>query len=406
MSYQLLDPREEEELFKSRLLNVEEKPFKRITKRLALLNRVVASAGVQEQTPPPETEGEEATPAATDDVTRRKETLAEIAKLREDITLDFAAFDSSIARLQFLSAANARERARYADHRVKIEDKCSEVRDDALVKLRSKLESARATLAQRQAFDALADKITSSKTLWPRPEQQATIDKLEDECRQLQRESEAYAETWSERKQQFARIMDESMRLRRQIRDEKEEVERREGMDEEEEAANAQSGGAAGSAARGTTPAPGATPAASGATPAEGAAATGGNNTPASGAGATLNVPEANTNGATSPRSPRSPAAEANENGQTLRPDSAATAGRTSRSVSRDATPLPSVSAAATPEPATAQIEEGEGEGDDVDMVEVDEQERLAAQQQEQEDGETPLTAAATPASTEKMDTT
>lgn len=405
MAYQLLDPREEEELFKARLLNVEEKPFKRITKRLATLNRVVAAAGVQEQTPPPEGgegEGDETPNDETGNGTLRKqkETLAEIAQLREDVTLDFAAFDASIARLQFLAAANARERARYTERRVTIDDTCRDVRDDVLVNLRSQLETARATLAQRQVFDALADRITSSKTLWPRPEQQATIDKLEDECRQLQRESEAYAVTWGERKQQFARIMDESMRLRRLIRDEKEEVERREGMDEEEEAAAAGTTTAPGPT-RGTTPAPGtAAAAAVGAAATSAPATAGDNNTPASAAGATLNVPEVTTNGASSPRSPRSPApAEADDNSQTLHPESAA-ALATRGSVSRDVTPLPSVSAAPTPEPTTTQNDEG----DDVDMVEVDEEDRVAAAAQD--DGATPLTAAATPASTEKMDTT
>ncbi|KAL1893761.1 hypothetical protein Sste5346_006264 [Sporothrix stenoceras] len=403
MAYQLLDPREEEELFKARLLNVEEKPFKRITKRLALLNRVVASAGVQEQTPPPEAEGERegeaanresAPPVPSVAVVDKEKNLAEIAQLREDITLDFAAFDSSIARLQFLAAANARERTRYADHRLTIEDTCRSVRDDTLVGLRSQLETARATLKQRQAFDALADKITSSKTLWPRPEQQATIDKLEDECRQLQRESEAYAVTWSERKQQFARIMDESMRLRRQIRDEKEEVERREGMDEEEEGAAGGASGPAGIAgARGTTPAPGTAAAA-----ANMSAAPSAGDTPASAAGgATLNVPEVTTNGASSPRSPA--AVDADDNSQALHPDSAAAATNGDA-----ATPLPSTSVAATPEPTSTQNEDG----DDVDMVEVDEEERLAAAAAAAQDdgGATPLTVAETPASTEKMDTT
>lgn len=391
MSYQLLDPREEEELSRARLLNIEEKPFKRITKRLVTLNRVVASAGVQEQTPPPEADGEEAANRGGAPPVSKEKDLADIAQLREDITLDFAAFDSSIARLQFLAAANARERARYADHRLTIEATCQSVRDDTLVGLRSQLETARATLKQRQAFDVLADKITSSKTLWPRPEQQATIDKLEDECRQLQRESEAYAVTWGERKQQFARIMDESMRLRRQIRDEKEEVERREGMDEEEEAAAA--GQAGGGGARGTTPAPGTAAAAAGGAGASAAPSAG--DTPASTAGGTtLNVPEVTTNGASSPRSPA--AIEADDNSQGLHPDAAA------------GTPLPSISAAATPEPTTNTQNE---DGDDVDMVEVDEEEqRLAAEAAAagREDGAaTPLTIAAeTLASTEKMDTT
>lgn len=45
-------------------------------------------------------------------------------------------------------------------------------------------------------------------------------------------ESMEYAQTWGERREQFGRIVEEGMNLRRLIRDEKEEVERREGMEE------------------------------------------------------------------------------------------------------------------------------------------------------------------------------
>ena len=278
MAYQLLDPREEEELFKVRLLNVEEKPFKRITKRLALLSRVAAQA-VQEQTPPPDSASNDNNDdAATEDT--KSALAAEIAQLREDVTLDFAAFDSSIARLQFLGQANTSERARYAERRQTVEDTCGNVRAN-MQSLREQLEQARATLTQRQAFDVLADRITASKTLWPRADQEATILKLEDECRQLQGESETYLSTWRERKQQFARIMDESMKLRRQIRDEADEVERREGMDEEGEAGEGSAGSQTQALAQaaGTTPVP--TGAEAGSTP-----------TPAAGAGQTL-APEA-----------------------------------------------------------------------------------------------------------------
>lgn len=227
--WSLLDEKEEAELHKSRLLNVEEKPFKRITKRLQTLNALAAAAIRQAPTPPPEggaTNEEDGVPASDDaDATA-------LSALREDVTLDFAAFDSSVARLQFLLTANARERDRYAADRGRIQETSRRVRDDAAA-LRARLESARETLERRKKFDELADKITANKSLRPRAEQAASLAKLEDECAQLERESEEYSRTWRERRQQFEKIMDESMRLRRQIRDEKEEVERREGMDDD-----------------------------------------------------------------------------------------------------------------------------------------------------------------------------
>jgi hypothetical protein len=231
-SWSLLDEKEETELHKSRLLNVEEKPFKRITKRLVSLNSLAASKSHQAPTPPPETT---ANGANSQDVTlsppTRHDAVADLEQVKEDIILDFAAFDSSIARLQFLLSANERERTRYEADRVRILEMSQAVRDNT-AQLRLQLDQAKATLEQRKMFDELAEKITSNRLLRPRADQQANLRKLEQECAQLEAESETYADTWRERRDQFARIMDESMRLRRLIRDEKEEVERREGMDD------------------------------------------------------------------------------------------------------------------------------------------------------------------------------
>ncbi|KAK3942729.1 Tho complex subunit 7-domain-containing protein [Diplogelasinospora grovesii] len=234
----LLDDKEENELHKSRLLNVEEKPFKRVTKRLSTLHSLATARVRQAPTPPPEvpngvssSENHADTPSPADAVDSY---TADLLQLKEDMTLDFAAFDSSIARLQFLLTANERERERYAAERERIVNTSQQVRDNTAT-LRIQLDSARATLEQRKKFDELADKITSNPALKPRTEQAANLRKLEDEISELEAESKTYAVTWKERRDQFARIMEESMRLRRLIRDEKEEVERREGMDEDGE---------------------------------------------------------------------------------------------------------------------------------------------------------------------------
>lgn len=212
-SWNLLDERSETELHKARLLNVEEKPFKRITKRLGTVSSIVSKVT--------DNKDQSAAAAATSNT----------QQLQEDLTLDFAAFDSSIARLQFLHDANERERARYDDDKQRILGECQAVREKN-AELREQLEGARETLAQRKQFDELADRITSNRLLRPREDQLANLAKLEEECRELERESETYIETWRERRDQFNKIMDEGMLLRRQIRDEKEEVDRREGMNE------------------------------------------------------------------------------------------------------------------------------------------------------------------------------
>ena len=229
-----LEAEEENELHKARLLNIEEKTYKRVTKRLSTLNAIVVSKARQTFTPPPETNG-----APTADQDARQQTSlsgnqlsSDLAQMKEDITIDLVHFDCSIVRLQLLMTANERERERYAAERERIVTASQTVRDNT-AELRIKLEQARATLEQRKKFDELADKITINPSLRPRAEQMSNLRKLEEEIAELEAESKTYGVTWQERRDQFAKIMDESMRLRRLIRDEKEEVERREGMGDE-----------------------------------------------------------------------------------------------------------------------------------------------------------------------------
>ncbi|KAK4162151.1 Tho complex subunit 7-domain-containing protein [Cladorrhinum sp. PSN259] len=240
--YALLSEQEENELHKQRLLNIEEKPFKRVTKRLrTLFSEIDAQHWVtvraeQGQTTSTESNGANqienaqfpAPGGGADD-------SINLRQLKEDITLDFAALDNSISRLQFSLNAQSRERDRFASVREDIITTSQTVRDNN-AQLRIQLDQARATLEQRRKFDELADQITTNPALRPRTEQEASIRKLQEEIAELEAEKEAYSVTWQERRDQFARIMDESMRLGRLIRDEKEEVERREGMDEDGEA--------------------------------------------------------------------------------------------------------------------------------------------------------------------------
>ncbi|KAF6842743.1 THO complex subunit mft1 [Colletotrichum musicola] len=239
-SWDLLDDKEEAELHKLRLVNIEEKPFKRITKRLAGISAIANARIKQQPSPPPDAaNGDSESDAASKDTAAA---VREIEQIKEDLTLDFAAFDSSIARLQFLLDANVRERERYKADQQRILNECQAVRDNNAC-LREQLDGAKATLAQRKEYDKLANALMA-KGLRPRGEQEANLKKLEEEIRDLERESETYGATWRERRDQFSKIMDEGMLLRRQIRDEKEEVERREGMNEDgEEDGEASRGG-------------------------------------------------------------------------------------------------------------------------------------------------------------------
>lgn len=217
---------------KSRLLNVEEKPFKRITKRLLAPTSLTAVPPTLPPTPPPDASA--ADEAAAAQQIQKQQQLDSHRQWREDALLDFAAFESSIVRIQFLLTSNVRERERYAAEKLKIQATAQAVRDNTS-ELRLQLEEAQKTLAVRKEYDQLADKITSNRLLLPRAEQHANRDKLNEEIAELERESQEYAQTWSERREQFGKIIEEGMQLRRLIRDEKEEVERREGMEDDGE---------------------------------------------------------------------------------------------------------------------------------------------------------------------------
>ena len=128
---------------------------------------------------------------------------------------------------------------------MKIQNTAQAVRDNT-TDLRVQLEDAQRTLAVRKEYDDLAEKITSNRLLRPREDQHANLAKLNAEIADLERESQEYAQTWSERRQQFGRIIEEGMQLRRLIRDEKEEVERREGMEEREDGDDDQRGRSSG----------------------------------------------------------------------------------------------------------------------------------------------------------------
>ncbi|KAK6221071.1 hypothetical protein LQW54_001644 [Pestalotiopsis sp. IQ-011] len=263
--YALLDDAAENELHNQRLLPLETRPFLRLTKRLLAPGSLTNPNIFQLPTPPPDggNGADDGDKMATEDEQQQQEAAealsAEVNALREDVLFDFQAFDVVIDRLQFLATQNAAERERYASDRGRILETMESVRRSN-GDLRAQLDEARATLAQRKKFDELADRITGNRMLRPREEQAANIDKLTEECEELQRESETYAGTWRERKEQFDKLVDEGVNLRRMIRDEQEEVERREGMDEgdagDEDGAASADTPAKGSQSGNATPAP------------------------------------------------------------------------------------------------------------------------------------------------------
>ncbi|KAJ9667791.1 hypothetical protein H2201_001977 [Coniosporium apollinis] len=258
--YGLLDQADEDSLHTLRLLNVEEKPFKRITKRLLTPASLISTPPTSLPTPPPDISAADEEAAAVD-ASRRKQ-AEERRQWREDMVLDFAAFEGSIVRMQLLRTSNEKERERYASEKIKISETAQAIRDNT-AELRVQLEEAQKTLALRKTYDELAEKITSNRMLKSRDEQHVQLEKLNTEIAELESESAHYAQTWAERREQFGRIVEEGRQMLRLIRDEKEEAERKEGMEGGEDAEEGEGSTTRGEASVVGTPRPeidGATP--------------------------------------------------------------------------------------------------------------------------------------------------
>lgn len=148
----------------------------------------------------------------------------------DDITLDFAALESSVTRIELLHESNKRERQRYAEEKVKILRTAESIKENT-VELRNQLEEARNTFQSRQTFDKLAEKILNNKTLKSREDQEESQKKTNAEIADEQGKSEELEARWAKRQEQFSKVIDDLDVLQLIIRDEKEEAERAEGME-------------------------------------------------------------------------------------------------------------------------------------------------------------------------------
>jgi Tho complex subunit 7 len=206
-----------DKLHAARLLQVEDRPFKNLIRRLLGPDTPYQKFLAR----PHADEAHDGTDLNGHAEESQDKFLTDLQNFREIIIYQFTAFESSIARLQFLRAANNKERERYATEKLKIEATAEEVRDNT-AKLRIQLDEAQKTLAIRKTYDVLAEKITKNAALKPRDEQHVNIEKLKAEIEELERESHELSQTWIDRREQVSKVVDEAARLRRQIRNEKE----------------------------------------------------------------------------------------------------------------------------------------------------------------------------------------
>ncbi|RPB08672.1 hypothetical protein P167DRAFT_595500 [Morchella conica CCBAS932] len=198
-------PEDEEALVKARVLAHEARPYNRLVKRCSSLT-----------TPD--------TPLTPDAA----------ARLRDDIDTDFKYFESVITRIQLLKDTNRREVERYEKEKGDILETASTARS-TLISLRTTLQKTQNEKANKLLYDAIATDILRTGGLKARDEQTVNLDRLHKEISALEREREDYRAVWAARRTQFGQIVDQLEKMWAQIKEDKDEQDRREGMSEEEE---------------------------------------------------------------------------------------------------------------------------------------------------------------------------
>ena len=202
-----------------------EKTFKRLTKRLLSTTSPIQSfiASASRLPTPPINDDPTSSQGAEDtqQQQQRDKYLTSISLFRDSVLLDFAAFDASIARLQFLRTANEQERQRYSAEKDQILQTAQEVKDST-TRLRVQLDDAQRLLAVRKTYDELAEKVVRDERLKPRSEQSVAIEKLRVEIEDLETEGKDLETSWVERREAWRRVVDEGRRVRRVVRGEPE----------------------------------------------------------------------------------------------------------------------------------------------------------------------------------------
>lgn len=259
-SFTVLSQADEDDLHAKRLLNIEEKPYKRVQKRLlaptnpiqTYLRLPIATSSTSDENVTSDADVDDATQDSNDipngghahitQASSQEDTesyLKQLQTFTHQTLHDFSALKTSLARLQFLLNSNAAERERYSSQTSTITEQHSQITSETTV-LRSRLDEARSRLEQRKAYDELAKKVlyvngrdgARSKT---REELGRESERLRSEIEELEREGEELKGQWKERREALSKVNVETERLRRVVRGEPEIVEREEEARSEDE---------------------------------------------------------------------------------------------------------------------------------------------------------------------------
>ncbi|KAK5940797.1 hypothetical protein PMZ80_007214 [Knufia obscura] len=240
--FSLLPPNEEDDLHARRLLNIEEKPFKRIQKRLLApsnpiheyLRRIpvdgslnTSATGNGETVSDEETTTTPTQPKPQEEISLYKKQLENFSNQTHH---DFSALTTSLARLQFLLTSNEKERSRYTEQVSSITSQHGAIRNNTS-ELRSRLTEAREQLAKRKGYDMLAEGVlwvdgrVGGERAKTREELRRESEKLRGEIEELEREGSELKGQWVDRREALGAVIGEAGRLRRVVRGEPEVVE-------------------------------------------------------------------------------------------------------------------------------------------------------------------------------------
>ncbi|KAK9456828.1 hypothetical protein V1511DRAFT_495418 [Dipodascopsis uninucleata] len=156
----------------------------------------------------------------------------EILNARRELELEFSSLELSLWKAQLQKDVNTEEVSNYESQKTEIKH-LYEHGSIVTENLESEFADAQRQLARLQEYDKFARTMTEKDRLATRADQTAAIEALEAEIQELEIQKNEYAHVWVARRRQFAEIMGALQGMQTQIREEKEEQERIEGLEEE-----------------------------------------------------------------------------------------------------------------------------------------------------------------------------
>lgn len=264
MPFEPLPQAQEDELHSARLLNVEERHYKRVFKTLLARTNPINEYISRKPTPRSTITAETDIPSSpasedNDELTingsfqspstqsqKQEEYTVHLAHFRRTVQHDHTSLLSNLARYQFLLRQNASEVARYNAQTTSITRQCHDVKRETAA-LRTRLQHATSTMETRRKWDAQAEAVLhepgSGERRRTRAELGGAMEKLRAEIEELEREGEELRSAWQMRRDVFGDVVREGQRLKRVVRNEAEKAET-----EEDSEAHSDAGSDAGSA--------------------------------------------------------------------------------------------------------------------------------------------------------------